>query len=141
MTQLLVAIDELYRQSQYLRDVRVAELGEAIAPLAQRKRNQLGLTEHLLGVLLIGFELHEEHVHLALLHLIYIAKVDEQLVSLVYGHVHVTKMLHESGQFVEDDVDVASGFLIELRFFRLHETLEFGEALLKSICCALSPLL
>ena len=132
-----VRVNESDSQPDDLRNVRKSELLKPVAPLLQRPCDRFAFTEHAACVLLIALEFSQQDVHFAFFHLVHVAEVDEQLVSLVEGNGHVAKVGHESTQLVENQVRVLGCFFVELLFLGLHHHLElpiqFPKSFLKRV--------
>lgn len=72
-------------------------------------------------------------MHLALFHLIEIAKIYQKLMGLVKWHHHVAEMVHESAELVEDQALEADRFFVELGLFGLHESLHLSIQLANAL--------
>lgn len=95
--EAFIIINKLDTQSQDLRQVSESELLEPIASFHEGPCYHFFFAEHAVCVFLIALQLSQEDMHFALLHLVDVAKVNEQLMGLVKWKSHIAEMLHKSG--------------------------------------------
>ena len=126
LLQHAVCINVGNQDTNNLNRVTLAKFLDAVRSLPQRIRDDFSFTEHASGVLLIRLQLCQEDVHFALLHLVYVAKVHQQLVRLVERQSHITEMLHKSAQLIKYQIRMLGCVFIKFGFFRLHYVLKFA---------------
>lgn len=79
-------------------------------------------------------------MHFAFFHLVYVAKVNEEFMSLVKRKSHIAEMLYKSGKLIENQILMFCSLFVKLLFFGLDQSLEptsefayvFAKTFLKS---------
>lgn len=109
----------------------MAELLQSFATLDKTPVCLLASGEHTADVPLMTHELCQQYMHLALVHTILEAQLEQKLVGLLEGYHEVAEETRVARQLAEDQVGVASHLFLVLGLFGLHEVLNFSKALVE----------